>query len=675
MNSAKKTLWAFFLLVPFLLAGTAFGNDDTYDDIPEVTAKVARVSFINGEAQIRRSGSEEWERVTKNLPIVEGDEIATERNSRIEIQFDTERYLRLDENAYLKMTSIRDEGISVSLPQGTLLLRVLAFDKDRSFFEIDAPRTTVAVQKAGMYRIDAGQTDDTEIRVTVTEKGQARVYSENSGFTLKDGRSAKVFIAGSYAGEWDIDDASRYVDGFSSWSIERDTIIAKKLREASYDKYYDRDFYGAEDLNENGEWIYTRDYGHVWRPYSSAIRGYDNWSPYRYGTWRWIPPYGWTWVNAESWGWATYHHGRWIHHGGHWVWTPYGQYRSRRSWWRPALVVISYIGNSICWYPLPYQYRYYNYNRRYNVRNNTTTIINNNTTIINNNGNPTNPTTITVIPEPRAGGTGIPPLGNPGSVVPGTGVIAIDASEFGRGQKNFRTPSPAVIKEVLSKVPDADQSPPLLPNYKDLNGNVSSEILVKNPKFEYAKPQVKTGAGEREIGNPLDEKLRQQKVYGNRDPIKTETNSNTGTDAGNETRGTGAVIRTPPVVKRDDERSDETVKTPPTREPRGSSPIIRSSGGKSDERNNDSPPIKTPRPDRDTRPPYTPPVRTEEPRQPSQPRKVDPPRETYEPRPQPRVEPRPQPRVEPRPQPKVEPKSEPKSEESRPSPSPKREKP
>ena len=80
------------------------------------------------------------------------------------------------------------------------------------------------------------------------------------------------------------------VDGIVHGSVialERDAIIAKRIADAYYDKYYDQDIYGAEDLNDNGEWIYTRKYGYVWRPFRSSISSYANWSPYRYGHWRW----------------------------------------------------------------------------------------------------------------------------------------------------------------------------------------------------------------------------------------------------------------------------------------------------------------------------------------------------------------------------------------------------
>src|SRR5687768_13228698 len=33
-----------------------------------VTARVARISFIRGEARVKRAGSDEWEKATLNLP-------------------------------------------------------------------------------------------------------------------------------------------------------------------------------------------------------------------------------------------------------------------------------------------------------------------------------------------------------------------------------------------------------------------------------------------------------------------------------------------------------------------------------------------------------------------------------------------------------------------------------
>ncbi|MDQ3750478.1 MAG: FecR domain-containing protein [Acidobacteriota bacterium] len=665
MRPAKKIRWAFFFLMPFLFAGVGNALANVPDDYaPEVTARVARISFISGDVQIRRADSQHWERAANNLPIVEGDEIATDANARLEIQFNSYNYLRLSENAYLKITTLRDEGIAVSLPNGSISLRVLNFDKDRSYFEIDAPKTTVSVERAGMYRVDAGSRNDSEVRVSVTDSGQARVYSENSGFTLKNGRSATVQIDGNYAGEWETSDASRYADEFDSWSLQRDAIIAKRLQNADYDKYYDRDIYGAEDLNEYGEWIFTKKYGYVWRPFRNSVASYSDWSPYRYGQWRWIPPYGWTWVNDEPWGWATYHHGRWVYDDG-WYWTPYPRHRGQRSWWRPALVFISYIGSNICWYPLPYDYGYYNYNystyvdrRRYN-----TTIVNNTTVVVN--PPPNQPPVLIVTPLIKK--------------IPQLGVISVPASEFGRNTKGFRSASTELAQKVLSVTPSEKVKPPILPTFKDLNGRVSKEILVENPKIARVETQIKTGATERTSGISTGENLRQERIYGNRSPIeKTDRNLQTEIKGGLEgqppMRDTGAVTRQPrSVIKQDDGNSDTKNESPNNVSPNNFP--IRSRAGKNENESEPQSPVKPSRShdDRELSPPvYAPPQKQEEreERIERQPRKErqEPVREPEPPRYEPptkRDDPPPPPRSEPPPS-KPEPQPEQKPTEQKP---------
>jgi hypothetical protein len=670
MHKATNFLRAVFLVIPLLLAGNVFAV--VYDDYtPEVTARVARIGFLRGEAQIRRADSQDWERAAQNLPIVEGDQLATASGSRLEIQFNSQTYLRLAENSTLKIVTLKDEGIAVSLPEGTLSLRVLSFDKAQSFFEIDAPQTTIAVQKAGMYRIDAGNKNNTEVRVAVTDSGEARIYSENSGFMLRSGRSARLYLDGNFAGEWETGDASRYADEFDQWALDRDSTIAKRLRNANYDKYYDRDIYGAEDLSEYGEWIYTKKYGYVWKPFRDTTSRYADWSPYRYGHWRWVPPYGWTWVNDEPWGWATYHHGRWIWDDGYWVWTPYGQKRLRRSWWSPGLVVVTYSGSLICWYPLPYDYGYYDYNSYYRHhrgrRNNNTTIINNNTTVIVN--NPTNPTQPPInqpefTNEQRAERLRTPTLGR----IPPGSVMSVDASGFGRETKGYLPAPTTTAQTVITKTPETIDSPPILPDMKDLNGKVSRDILIERPQIITKEENVKirTGASERKDTGSMDEKLRQTRIYGNRPPVqenptqsetKTVTNGEDRSDR-NETRKTGAVIR--PERPRDG-GGDSTVKTP------RDTPVFTPPNDSSEDRKEERKPTRIRRDDENQSPPiYVPPTpREEKPR-------YDPPREEkprYDPPPReekPRYDPPPPREEKPRndPPPKRE---EPRQEERKPS--------
>jgi hypothetical protein len=588
------------LLCVFVTSAIGSVQDDTE---PDVTQRVARISFIKGDSQIKRADVEDWEGVVLNLPVVQGDSIATGPSSRLEIQFDTRTFLRISENSLVSMTTVRDGGIAVSVSQGSVAVRSTDFSSDREFIEIDAPKTTVAIQRSGHYIVEAGATGTT-VRVTVTEDGEARVYSETSGFTLRDGRSATLFVDGSRPGEWDMADA--VTDDFYEWSLERDIEIAARLKDAHYDKYYDRDIYGAEELSRYGEWIFSREYGYVWRPHSSATSGYSDWSPYRYGQWRWIPPYGWTWVNDEPWGWATYHHGRWVWDNGYWYWSPYGYYRPRRSWWYPALVVVTVYDNNVCWYPLGYRHRYRNYNRHHRPRSPQTP----GSGPVAGNPTPTpTPPGGPVIAEPRRRGVQVP-----AGEVPVKGVVSVPMEDFPKRVGGAKVPNVDVAKVILSKAPDENTGTPILPTYQEVKAKPGAVVRPARVPVIVAGPPARTGAAPRDTAAPLDRELQRTRIFGNRPPVTPVI----GAEIRTEPRKTGAVER--PEVKRD-------VRTTPTFVPPTRTEAPRTAPGY------DPPPVKQEQPRS-----YDPPVRREQPRtydppvKQEQPRSYDPPPRREEPR-------------------------------------------
>ncbi|MGD9562126.1 MAG: DUF6600 domain-containing protein [Pyrinomonadaceae bacterium] len=579
MRFNRKISWALWLGLTLLLSAAAFGVDVEDDAEPDVTARVSRISFIRGDVQIRREGREDWERAVLNLPIVEGDELMTDANARLEVQLNLDSYIRLAENSHLKVVGLKDGAVALSLSEGVMNASLTRFDKDSAFFEVDAPRTTIAVQRSGSYRIDAGRSGtDGEVRISVTNNGEARVYADNSGFTLKDGRSASFKVDGPLAGEWDMFDATRFADEFDSWTLERDSIIAKSIDDAYYGKYYDQDIFGAEDLSDNGEWIYSNDYGSVWRPYRSAISSYSNWSPYRYGQWRWVPPYGWTWVNDEPWAWATYHHGRWFFDRGHWYWTPYGHIRRSRSWWYPALVGVTIINTNVYWYPLPRGFGYFNYNHCFGgwggprgghngwprgghnngPRGGHQGGNNNGGNGGGHNGGPvTTPTTPGYVgPLPGQLGPSVftnkesariwqmtPPLLR----VPPGAVVGTPLSSFGRGRTGAGSVSDRDARIALSKPLGENKQVRILPTYEELDGRVSTTIRSEKPREFVTR---KTGAMVRPSDSgPMDRVLRTTKVLGGRDPVRPEAGLG---DRTIETRKTGAVTRPPVRLDQDD---------------------------------------------------------------------------------------------------------------------------
>jgi len=539
-----------------LPAGTSVQDDDR--DEPDVKARVARLSFIHGSAKVRHAGEKDWTKVTLNLPIVEGDEVVTDSDSRVEVQFDKDSHLRLEENSYLKVSTLQPAGIAVSINLGTMNVRLREFNKDAQFFEIDAPKTTLAVERSGSYRVDAGREGSPEVRTSIRAGGEARVYSDTAGFTLKNDRSAKIFIDGANAGEWETTDAGKLADDFDAWTLDRDDIITRRLKSASYGKYYDDDIYGADDLTDYGAWTNTRDYGWVWKPFDASVAQYSGWSPYRYGQWSWVPPFGWTWVGDEPWGWATYHHGRWIWAGGAWAWAPYGYYRPARSWWFPALVAINIVVNDVCWYPLGYHHRYNSYNNHHGgpVRNGP---------IRNDGGTPQGPDRGPIrLGDPNAVGP------TPGVIVtpiktepvPAGGIVAIDRKKFG-GSGGTHTVSDDIAPIVIKSVRQGE-----LPEITDVKRNLGRELVAEQPQV--AQPVRPIGAGDRKNGGPLDEDLNKKRMFGGRDPVK----GNNSGDGGDTPRNTGAVDRDPvrPTQIRRSDSSDgkktpDPVRVEPPREP------------------------------------------------------------------------------------------------------------
>jgi hypothetical protein len=612
------------LLLAMVSAAAEYRFDE---EEPEVKDRVARISLVKGDVQIKRSDNDQWERVVLNLPIVEGDELTTGPDSRFEIQFGAYSHLRVAERSTLKITSLKDGLVAVSLPEGNLSVTLVRFDADREAFEIDAPLTTIALLKAGRYRVDAGPAGYEAVRISIPEQGEARVYSNNSGFTLHEGRSTRIFVSGKYLGEFENSDAAQYVDTFDRWALDRDEFIAKRQGQSYYGKYYDTDIYGADDLSDNGEWINTPEYGYVWRPYRNTIAGYADWSPYRYGTWRWVPGYGWAWVNDEPWGWATYHHGRWVWYNSGWYWSPYGYYRQYRSWWYPALVILRVINRNVCWYPLPYNYAYYNYNWNYHRRRR------GDDDRRNNNVRPA------VQPTPRPGP--YEPQRNVVVIPPDTSVVAVSIDDFGKG-RSANTKIPRELgRTIIARDPN-QQDDSALPIMRDIGSKVKDDIRAVKPQEPARAIPITVGAAQRGGGDePMDKKLQNRIIYGNR-PVVTPRPSDDGDTGQPSDRKavpvTGAVGR--PATRTDDDGGTKEPQRVTVTTPNDDSPPVRSVP------RNDPPQRQEPKePTRRDTPVISIPKRSEPPPQRSEPqkepqRRSDPPPQKSEP---PKTEPAKQP--------------------------------
>lgn len=98
-----------------------------------------------------------------------------------------------------------------------------------------------------------------------------------------------------------------------------------------------------DQLSPYGDWIYSPDYGYVWRPYFDNPESFRPYSSN--GNWVYTD-YGWTWASGYDWGWATFHYGRWdFDNYLGWTWIPGYD-------WAPAWVSWGSYDNYWGWAPM-----------------------------------------------------------------------------------------------------------------------------------------------------------------------------------------------------------------------------------------------------------------------------------------------------------------------------------
>ncbi|HYP26218.1 MAG TPA: DUF6600 domain-containing protein [Blastocatellia bacterium] len=326
---------------------------DEQDD-PAV-ARVARLSFVDGEVSFLRAQVTEWADAIENLPLLAGDQIYTGAGARAEVQLGRGAYLRLSEKTALTISDLSENSAQFEITEGIAVVRLDKSLSSLSRFEVDTPNSALLLERDGIYRINVRGDEDSEV---IVRRGAAEVTTVDGTFKLREGN--RLSVDTSETGKLEIV-ADTSLDDWDRWSYDRDNAIDTSIASASpdyvnqYESTYDS-FYGASELSNYGTWTSVSSYGHCWVP-----RVGSGWAPYRDGQWLWVPAIGWTWLSNEPWGWAPYHYGRWVYAGRlGWVWSPgfrsnyyYGHSYYR---WRPALVSFFYCptprGNYVGWYPL-----------------------------------------------------------------------------------------------------------------------------------------------------------------------------------------------------------------------------------------------------------------------------------------------------------------------------------
>ena len=318
-------------------------ENEPYDADPPDRA--ARLSFIQGDVSIQPAGEDDWAPAMLNRPLTTGDNLWTEHGARAEIQVGPAA-VRLDGGTGFSFLNVDDDTIQMRITAGIINVRVRAMTDEQ--IEIGTPNVALSILRPGIYRVEVNDEGDTTV-VKVSE-GEAEASGQGESVVVREQQVATFRGTGQLAAQFDVLGAQ---DEFDSWNLERDRRHYLATPSQTI-QYVSPDVTGYEDLDEYGSWSSEAEYGYVWTP----SRVGADWSPYRYGRWVWVRPWGWTWIDDAPWGYAPFHYGRWAHVRNRWCWVP-GP-RHVRAVYAPALVGwvgtprVSYPGSfaGVAWFPL-----------------------------------------------------------------------------------------------------------------------------------------------------------------------------------------------------------------------------------------------------------------------------------------------------------------------------------
>ncbi len=442
------SLFSVALAVAFFAPQRAAADED---DPP---SRVARLSYAHGTVSFNPGGTDDWISAVVNRPIASGDKLWTDNGARAELHIGSAA-IRLSDNTGFSFLNLDDRMAQIRLTEGTINVRVRRLEQDETF-EIDTPNLAFSILRPGNYKIDVNEAGDAT--VVVVRDGEGEVTGGGSAYAMHPRET------GTFSGTDQLDaDIQRFgdnADDFDHWCGDRD----RREDRSQSSRYVSSDVIGYEDLDDNGGWRPTPEYGTVWFPHTTIV----GWAPYRYGHWVWISPWGWTWVDDASWGFAPFHYGRWVTVGGVWGWVPCAPravvgVAYVRPVYAPALV--AWVGGprfsigigigggggvGVAWFPLGPREVYepsYHVSRTYvtnvNVSNTTVnnTVVNNyyNNVIINK-----NVTNIKYVNQTAPNGVTATSQQNFSSAQPvGRNMIKVDRREVESAQVNATTPTVA----------------------------------------------------------------------------------------------------------------------------------------------------------------------------------------------------------------------------------------
>jgi hypothetical protein len=207
-----------------------------------------------------------------NIPLDRGDNVWSPEGGTAEIQILNGSCVRIDSNTSLSVVTLDKDIYQFSLDQGNTYVNSQGPGND--LLQLDTPSASVRVFGKAVFEVDVSTEGLTDVSVL---SGRVSVENQSGSVTVSAGQ---IISTGS--------EGTAHLsplpppDDWTRWNQDRDRIIYQHRNSA---RYLPNDLWlYSYDLDQNGPWVSTPDYGYVWTPTVVVAAA---WSPYSVGRWVW----------------------------------------------------------------------------------------------------------------------------------------------------------------------------------------------------------------------------------------------------------------------------------------------------------------------------------------------------------------------------------------------------
>lgn len=274
---------------------------------------VARISFVQGSAQLSAGQGSDFSQAVVNMPVVDGSRLQSGGDGQVEVEFGDGSVARLTPNSTLQIDHVGQDQVVLEQLSGLSYYELNTGDGHPPY-DLQANGVDVQPTTNSILRISL----DGGLEVAVIT-GAVRAGS-NGAAPVDVAQNQSLRAGGDNNGAPFAVTQGFNSDSWDNWNQDRDQAIAQEaaLQTPVRDDSAQPQSENWNDLDADGNWYPVEGSGNVWVPTGVS----PGWDPYGAGYWGYYPTMGYTWISAYPWGWLPYHCGAWNYYGFGWGWSP-----------------------------------------------------------------------------------------------------------------------------------------------------------------------------------------------------------------------------------------------------------------------------------------------------------------------------------------------------------------